>query len=301
MSLDYGNGKKSRFNLFDNINVLLVSIVLFVSVFPFYYEIIYSLSDPQKAQAGVFLLPAGLTFKVYTTVLKLGNIPSAFLISILRTVLGTALTVFCCSLLAYLITQEEFKLRKVVYRFLVVTMYFNAGLIPWYLLIKAIGFKNNFLLYIIPSALSVFYVILIKTFIEQLPKALEEYAKIDGAGFFTIFSRIIFPISKPIIATVSVFSAVYQWNNWFDTYLFVNNKSLFSAQYVLYTFLRESEALAQSIRDSSRITGIGGAATMTPMSIRMGITIVITLPILFIYPFMQRYFVKGITLGAVKG
>lgn len=183
-------------------------------------------------------------------------------------------------------------------------MYLNAGLIPYYLTIKAYGLRNNFLVYIIPGAISAFYIILIKTFIEQLPASLEESAIIDGAGYFTIFRSIIIPLSKPVIATVVVFSAVGNWNAWFDTYIFISNKKLQTLQYVLLGFLQQTSRLAESMRNSatsSSMATAGSQIQITTQSARMTITAIVIIPIMLVYPFMQRYFVKGIMLGAVKG
>jgi len=292
------HSKSSRF--LDVINILLLILFLIVCIYPFYYVFIYSISDPRLAQGGVYLWPAGFSFEVYATVFQLADLPHAFLISVLRTVVGTIVTVFSCSMLAFLITQEDFRIRKIVYRFLVVTMYFNAGLIPWYITIRLIGLTDSFWVYILPTAVSAFYVILLKTFMEQLPKALEESAKMDGAGFFTIFSRIILPLSTPVLATIAVFAAVAQWNSWIDTYFFINSKSLYTAQYVLYTFIREADAIAEQIRTTNAMNGVS-SSPVTPTSIKMGITMVVTIPVMFVYPYMQRYFVKGLNLGAVKG
>jgi putative aldouronate transport system permease protein len=177
---------------------------------------------------------------------------------------------------------------------------FNAGLIPHYLVLRAYGLRNNFLVYVLPTMLSAYYIILIKTFIEQLPQSLEESAMIDGAGYFTIFSKIILPLSKPILATIAVFAAVAQWNNFFDALLYVSDSKIQPMQLLLYNFLQQSQSVAASLQDSS-----GGAVNpldaLTPDSVRMTITMVVTLPIVFVYPFMQKYFVGGIMMGAVKG
>jgi ABC-type glycerol-3-phosphate transport system permease component len=178
-------------------------------------------------------------------------------------------------------------------------MYLNAGLIPWYLVMRLYKLNNSFFLYIIPSAIVAYYVVLLKTYIEQLPQSLEESAKLDGAGYLTIFIKIIFPLSTPIIATIAVFASVGQWNTWYDNYFLVQNPQLRTLQLILYDYLNEANAIAQaSIEDINR----GMAVTeLTPTSVRMTITMVATLPILFVYPRMQRYFIKGIMMGAVKG
>ena len=285
--------------MFSIFNYILLTLVLIFSIYPIYYILIYSVSTPLEAAKGIYLLPRGFTLDNYAKVLGLKGILNAAFISAARTVLGTALTVVCCSFLAYLCTKREMYLRKVIYRLLVVTMYFNAGLIPWYLTMKLYSLNNNFLLYILPSAVSAFNVILVKTFIEQIPASMEESAKIDGAGYFRIFFRILFPLSMPIIATIAVFSAVNQWNSWTDNYFLVGSEKLTTLQLILYNYLTQASRIATaSAQDLNR--GVGVQA-ITPAAIRMTITMVVTLPILFVYPFLQRYFVKGIMMGAVKG
>ncbi|MFD0673074.1 carbohydrate ABC transporter permease [Cohnella sp. GCM10027633] len=286
--------------LFIVVNYLLLSLLIIVTIYPFYYIFIYSISDSYQAQVhGVYLWPAGFSLKSYDVAMHLRGLSHAALISLLRTVIGTALTVLCCTFFAYLITKQELPFRKVIYRFVLVTMYFNAGFIPWYLTMKAYGLQNNFLLYIVPSALVGFFVILIKTYIEQLPASLEESAKIDGAGYLTIFARIIFPLSMPIVATIAVFAAVGQWNTWFDNFFLIEDPDLQTLQLVLYNMLNQSQNLARMTADE--LTRQGATMVMTPQSIRMTITMLVTLPIVLVYPFLQRFFVKGIMLGAVKG
>ncbi|THF76682.1 carbohydrate ABC transporter permease [Cohnella fermenti] len=285
--------------LFNIVNYFLLTLLVIATIYPFYYIFIYSISDSFKAQSGVYLWPAGFSLESYKAAVHLRGISQAAFISLLRTIFGTAITVVCCSFFAYLITKQEMPFRKVIYRFVLITMYFNAGFIPWYLTMKAYGFQNNFLLYIIPSALIGFYVILIKTFMEQLPASLEESAKIDGAGYMVIFSRIIFPLSMPIIATIAVFAAVGQWNTWFDNYFLVENPKLQTLQLLLYNLLNQSNNL--SSMTSEQLTRAGAQKVMTPQSIQMTITMLVTLPIVLVYPFLQRFFVKGIMLGAVKG
>ncbi|AZN43927.1 carbohydrate ABC transporter permease [Paenibacillus albus] len=286
--------------LFKIANYGILTLFSLLCIYPFYYIFIYSISDSQEAMTGVTLLPKSFTLISYTKVFQFDGILNATFISVARTVIGTLLTTFLCSLFAYLMTVQQFPMRKFFYRFLVITLYFNAGLIPWYLLMKQLHFNDSFLLYVVPGAINVFYIILIKTYIEQLPKSLEESAKIDGAGYFTIYAKIIIPISTSILATIAVFTAVDQWNNWFDNYILVSDKHLQTLQYELYRYVTQASTLA---RQSGMEINRGGAAQqfMTPQTVRMTITMVVTLPILCVYPFMQRYFVKGIMMGAIKG
>jgi len=266
--------------------------------------LIYSISDPAQVSAGVYFLPKGLSLFNFQKVFQLKGIVSALVISVLRTVIGTALTVFACSFLGYLFTKYEMPGRTFLYRMLIITMYVNGGLIPTYLVFKFYGLTNNFWVYVLPSMVSAYNVILIKTYIEQIPASLEESATIDGAGYFRIYMSIIFPLSLPIIATIAVFAAVGQWNSWFDNHIYnAGNESLTTLQYLLYNYLNESERLAQILRESGNISDAQMVATrqLTPKGVRMTVTLIVTIPIFLVYPYMQRYFIKGIMIGAVKG
>ncbi|BBI35891.1 sugar ABC transporter permease [Cohnella abietis] len=244
-------------------------------------------------------MPKGLNFVNYEKLLQMNTLYSTVLISVLRTVIGTLITVACCTFFSYIVTKPELYFRKFIYRFVVITLYFNAGLIPWYLTMRYLHLDNNFLLYVLPSAISGFYIVLIKTYIEQLPAALEESAMIDGAGYWTVFQNIIVPLSMPIIATIAVFAAVGQWNAWQDNYFLVTKQSLQTLQVMLYNYLNSAAAMANV--NPSDFLDKNVSHRLTPESIKMTMTMIVTLPILFVYPFMQRYFVKGIMLGAVKG
>lgn len=290
--------KRLNDRIFYGITYFIMTLLMFICFYPFYYVFIYSISDSSLAQKGISLLPKGITLTNYVKVMNLEGIMQSFGVSLSRTVIGTVITVVACSFFAYLVTKELYG-RKLIYRFVIITMYFNSGLIPYYLTLKTYHLTNTFWVYIIPGAISAYYVVLLKTFIESLPMSLEESAKLDGAGYIVIFFKIIFPLSKPILATITVFSAVAQWNNWFDNYIYVQDDSLKTLQLVLYEYLNQASQISQ-MSTSSLQHGLEGAS-ITAQSVRMAITMVATLPILFVYPFMQKYFVKGIMLGAVKG
>ncbi|MDE6357106.1 MAG: carbohydrate ABC transporter permease, partial [Eubacteriales bacterium] len=228
---------------------------------------------------------------------------TAVLVSIARTVIGTALTVLASGFLGFMFTQERMWGRKFWYRFFVITMYFNAGLIPMFITMKTLNLTNSFWVYIIPAIVQPFNVILVKTYVESIPKELQESAEIDGAGILKIFFKIILPASTPILATVSIFSAVGQWNSFQDTLIYITDQKLYSLQYLLYTYLNQASSLATMVKNNSGGTlNLAALATQqTPTSIRMTVSIVVILPILFIYPMFQRFFVKGIMIGSVKG
>lgn len=263
----------------------------FLCIYPLYFVAINSFSLSTEVTKGVYFFPRGLTLENFSYVLQTPLIFTGILVSVARTVVGTLLNVLFCGFLGYMVTVRELPLRKAIYRMIVATMYFTSGLIPWYMLMVSINFKNHFLLYVLPGAISAFYVVLIKTFVESLPASLGESAALDGAGTLTIFFRIIMPVSKPVLACVAVFGAVWQWNAWSDNMFLVTDARLQTLQYLLYRMLQSS-----GMSDS-----ITGQTSVQPMSIRLTMTFITVFPILLVYPFMQRFFVKGIMLGSVKG
>ena len=289
---------KQKFSFFDVVNYFVFILIAIVCIYPFYYVVIYSVSNPELASRAI-LAPKGFSLQTYKTIFSLNNIVGAFGISVARTVLGTGITVLCTSFLAYLMTKQEMFGRKIVYRFFVITMYINAGLIPWYLTMRAYGLKDNFLLYIVPGAVSAYYMILIKTYMESLPISMEESARIDGAGYFKVFRSIIFPLCKPIVATIAIYAAVGQWNTWTDNYFLENEENLQTLQMILYNYINQAQNVANVT--SQTMSDTANAVKITPMAIKMCITVIATVPIMCVYPFLQKHFVKGIMMGAVKG
>ena len=285
-------------------NYLFMLLLTFICIYPFWYIVIYSFSKPGLVDINppVFL-PRGFTLSNYKDIFELKGFFHALLISILRTGVGTAGAVLSCSFLGYLFTKYEMPARKWVYRFLILTMYINGGMISTFIVIKSYGLLNNFWVYILPLLVSAYNIVLIKTYVEQLPQSLEESARLDGAGYIKVFTAIILPLSKPIIATVAVFVAVGQWNSWFDNHIYTRGaESLTTLQYLLYNYLNEAQRLADQIKNS--VNGGDISQMMSNISskgIRMTITVLASLPIFMIYPFMQKHFVKGIMVGAVKG
>ena len=280
------------------LNFFLLIVFAFLCVYPLYFIFINSISGADAVVRGVYLLPEDFSLEFYKSLLQMPNIPNSIVVSVARTVLGTALTVICSSFLGYMVTQSELPMRKWVYRFVVATMYFNAGLIPWYILMVNLGLKNNFLLYILPSAVGAYYVVLSKTYIESTPASVEESAKIDGAGVLTIYARLILPMSMPIIACLIVFCAVNQWNAWSDNFYLVSDPKLSTLQYQLYMNLANESSNVTNTTSSSSL--LRSKAT-TELGLRYALSMLTVLPIILVYPFMQKYFVKGIMLGAVKG
>jgi putative aldouronate transport system permease protein len=272
--------------------------------YPFYYVFINTISDNDLVTRGeVVLYPMGVQFRNYQEIFKIKELPQATLVSIARTVIGTLCTLLSSAFLGYCMTKQEYWRRKFWYRFIIITMYFNAGVIPWYLLMNGLHLTNNFLGYILPALVSPFNLILIKTYIESIPASLEESAEIDGAGYVTRFAKIALPLAQPIIATIAVFAAVGQWNSFMDTVYLMTDSKYFTLQFMLYKFLKETDQLANMMRNSVGVNAasIVAAQQLTPLGVRFTVTMVTLIPILLVYPFFQRYFVKGIMIGAVKG
>lgn len=280
---------------YQTISICCFVLVGLLCVYPFYYLMICTFSDSQAVALGrITFLPKGFNFDNYIQVMKIQNLGNALKISVLRTALGTGLSLLVTSYMAYFFTKQEMWHRKFWYRMVVATMYFSAGMIPGYLNNRMLGLVNTFWIYIIPGMLSVYNMILVKTSIEGLPPDLEESAYLDGAGYFTRFFRIVLPLQKPILATVGLFSAVHHWNDFFTTKLYVTKPALYTLQFQLYELLNQITAAAEQMVDDRDIT-------LTPAGIRLTLTAVVTIPIMLVYPFIQKYYVKGIMVGAVKG
>lgn len=289
--------------VFNITNYSLFILYTLICIFPFYYIFINTISANDLTSKGLILFyPRNIHFGNYFRVLAMRGLPLATLVTLGRTVIGTALSTVCTAFVAYALSKQELWHRKLWYRFFIITMYFNAGLIPWYINMKNLGLTNNFLAYII-GVISPFNLILIKTYIESTPQSLQESAEIDGAGYLSIFFQILFPLCQPILATVAVFTAVGHWNSFMDTVFLMTDSKLFTLQYLLYRYLNEANALATIIR-SAAAQGqaiVNPNVELTTTSVKMTISMVVVIPILFVYPFFQRYFVKGIMIGAVKG
>ena len=287
--------------VFNFFNYLIFGLLTFMCIYPMWFVFIYTISDPSRSKRKVpALYPLGFSLFNFEKVLQIDGLAQALQTSVLRTVLGTCVTVISCMLLGYVFSKPKFPARTFLYRMLIVTMYISGGIIPTFLVNKAYGLVNNFLVYIIPTAISAYYVILIKTFLEQLPISLEESALIDGAGYLTIFARIIMPLSKPIVATIAVYSAVGQWNSWFDNHIYgYANKKMMTLQYLLYKYLQKSQQLIDEMLANNR--DVDMSQMMTPFGIKMTVTLITLIPILLVYPFLQRYIIKGMLIGAVKG
>ena len=292
--------------IFDVIIYLTLAFVVLITVYPFWNTLALSFNDGlDSLKGGIKLIPRKFTLRNYTNIFETDYIFKAGLISVSRTILQTVLNVFCTSMLAYSLSRKEFVLKKSLTAVIVISMYVNAGLIPGYMLTKKLGLLNNYLVYIIPNLIDAFNFILVRTYINGLPDSFVESARIDGANEFKIFLQIIMPLIIPSIAMTCLFVAVNAWNSWFDTYLYTSGKkNLHSLQYVLMSFLQASQQQSNSASNANALAVAAAsgasAAQVTPVAIRASITIVATVPILIVYPFVQKYFVTGMTIGGVK-
>lgn len=290
--------------IFAIVNYSVFGLLVVICAYPFYYLIINSVSANDVSALGdVRLWPVGFHLANYEQVFQLRGLPLATVVSVGRTVIGTVATVLASAFLGFMFTQERMWGRKFWYRFTIITMYFSAGLIPVFIIMKNLGLTNNFWVYVLPWIVQPFNIILVKTFVESMPRELQEAAEIDGANILQVFFKVYLPNMTPILATIAIFSAVAQWNSFQDTLIYITDQSLYTLQYLLYMFINQASSLAQAAQNAGgNIGSIAGAATsQTPTSIRMTVSVIVVLPIIFIYPLFQRFFVKGIMLGAVKG
>ena len=288
--------------LINVITYIVYAFFTFVCLYPFYYLIINSISANNLSERGkVIFWPLEIHFTNYKNLATIPGLTDAALMSVLRTVVGTVMTVMIAAFLGYMFTRQTLWKRKFWYRFVAITMYFNAGIIPWYLAMKTIGLTNNFWGYILPTVIQPFYIILCKTYCESVPQALQDAAEIDGAGTLRIFFRIMLPVIKPILATIAIFAAVNQWNAFQDTLLLMRDKRLYTLQYVLYQYITQASSIKISASTTTTDIASALATSATATSIRMTVTVVVVIPVMMIYPFFQRFFTKGIMIGAVKG
>jgi putative aldouronate transport system permease protein len=289
--------------LFNIVNYTFFALFTIICFYPFYYLIINSISSNELSANGyINIIPKQLHIQNYIDVFKLNGLGNAAIVSVARTVIGTACTVMSSAFLGFMFSQQKLWHRRLWYRAVVITMYFSAGLIPMFMTMKSLGLNNSFWVYIIPAIVQPFNVIMVKTYVESIPASLQEAAEVDGAGVLTRFFKIILPTSTPILATIAIWAAVGQWNSFQDTLIYITDQKLYSLQYLLYTYINQASSLALLVKASGNVSAVSSLVTMqTPTSIRMTISVIVVLPILFIYPMFQKYFVKGIMIGAVKG
>ena len=288
--------------VFPIFNTLLMCLIMLVTLYPVLNTVAISLNEGTDAlRGGIRLIPRVFSLKSYQSILTDSAVYQALWISASRTVITTVLNLVLTSMLAYTLSRREYVLRKPITTIFVLTMYVNAGLIPNYLLIsRTLHLNRTYWVYIIPNMISCFNMIVIRTYIMGLPEGLVESARIDGAGDIFLFWRIIFPLCTPVLATVALFVAVGSWNQWFDTHLYNASKPhLHTLQYLLKMKLATTQQSANAAKTTA--DAMQSTTQMTPITIRSAISVISALPILVVYPFLQRYFVTGLNVGSVKG
>ena len=282
------------FTVFNSIFMILFVVI---TLYPVINTLAISLNDGTDAlKGGIYLLPRKFTFKNYTTVLQKNNLITGAFITVARTIIGTVTALVMNAILAFIVSRPRFMFRKQLSLFWVITMYVNGGLIPTFILFKNLGLTNSFWVYIVPGMISAFNMLVIRTYMNGLPDSLVESAQLDGAGYTTIFFFFISPLCKPVYATVALFVAVGQWNSWFDAMLYNRMSGEYTTlQYELMKLLSSVTSTGATAETMKNAVG-----AVTPASVRAAATIITMLPIICIYPFLQKYFVTGLTLGGVK-
>lgn len=291
--------KKSSISVFTIVNTIIMILFVVVTLYPILNTLAISLNDGTDAlRGGIYLWPRKFSWQNYSTVLGKETLITAAKITVLRTVIATVFQLFVTALLSFICSRKKFIFKDQLSLFFVITMYVNGGLIPTLLVYKSLGLTNSFWVYILPGAVSAFNMLVIRTYMNGLPDSLEESAQIDGAGNFRVFISIIAPLCKPVFATIALFIAVYQWNSWFDTMIYNRmSTELTTLQYELMKLLSSVSTISSSSQGGQNAANAG---MVTPASIRAAATIITSLPIMCLYPFLQRYFVTGLTIGGVK-
>lgn len=291
---------KSKDIIFTSVIGLILTLFVIITIYPIINTLAISFNDAMDSlRGGIHLWPRKWTLFNYTTVLKKESIMTGLYVSVLRTVVGTVMQLSVTALISFVLSRKNFIFAKPISFLFVMTMYVNGGLIPVFLLNRSLGFTNSFWVYIIPGLVAAFNMLVIRTYMNGLPDSLEESAKIDGAGYLKIFLKIIVPLCKPVFATVALFIAVGHWNSWFDTMLY--NRMADNLTTLQYELMKLLSSVSQLSGDANASAAVGAAAAqVTTKSVRSAATILTCLPIVALYPFLQRYFVSGLTIGGVK-
>ena len=290
-------------NLFSWVIHIIIIIFTIIVLYPFYYCIILSFNDGRDSiLGGIYFWPRVFTLDNYKQVFANRDVLFAARASVSRTIIGIISALFITSMAGYVMSKMHLLFRKGYFIYMLITMFFGGGLIPWILIIRSLGLYNNFLVYILPNLFSVWNMILFMSFFRSLPDSLEESAKIDGANDFYTFIRIIIPLSKPVLATIALFVGVGHWNSWFDTMLFAQqDPNLLTLSFILMKMINAQQFMDQVLADKN--LGVGGnfISGMTSTSLRLATMVVTAFPIIVLYPFLQKHFVKGVMIGSIKG
>lgn len=291
----------NRSTAFDWINYTVMVLLAFIMIYPLWYCVAGSLNEGMDyLRGGVFLWPRKWTLANYKAVFLDSAILNAFWVTIWKCLVGTVTSVLCTAMVAYAITRPKLRLKKLYIPFIMLTMFFSGGLIPYFILIVDLGLYDSFWVYIIPTMFSAYNMIIIQSFMRELPSELIESAKLDGASEYRIFFQMILPLSKPVLATIALFTVVTHWNSYFDSMMYTSSQELQTIQLFLKKVITDP-SVSRGLGSAATIAIPDQAATLTPQVVKLATMVVTALPVVCIYPFLQRYFVKGVTVGAVKG
>lgn len=292
------NRKTKGEAIFDIVNNIIMLCICFLTLYPIWYVLVNAFNDGTDAmRGGIYWWPRQFSLKNFDAVFASSGIMQAMWVTVAKTVLGTVLHVFFTAMVAYAFSRKNLIGGKFYMLMGTVTLFFAGGLIPSFLLIRDLHLLDNFLVYIIPVMFSFFDLIIFMTFFREIPEGLEEAARIDGANDWSIFLRIVLPVSMPVIATIALFHGVYQWNDYFAGIIYINNVDLQPIQTYLFRVVAQSSSSQMMVA----VQGSSVTRTVTSQSIKLATMVVTTLPIVFVYPFLQRYFVKGMMIGSIKG
>jgi len=283
---------------FDIVIILVMLIICFITLYPVWYTLVHSFNEgTDAAMGGIYWWPRKPSLENYETIFRDNTILQAYWITIARTVITTIAHIFVTSMFAFGLSKRYLLGRKYILGMGIITMFFSGGLIPLFILVTQIGLYNNFLAYVFLGLFSFFNVFIFMSFLSEIPDSLEESAKIDGANDFCVYIKIILPLSLPVIATIALFTGVGNWNDYFMGVIYMKDRELQPIQTFLYRLIAESAS------NQMLVSMPGGIrqSSVTSQSIRMATMIATTVPIVCAYPFLQKYFVKGMMLGAVKG
>lgn len=290
--------KVNQYSLYDRVITTVMIVICFFALYPVWYTIIISFNDSNDAMlGGIYWLPRKFGVESYKTVFQDKTIINAFIITILRTVIGTVTSVVFTAMVAYAFSKKHIMCNKFYTILGTITMFFSGGLIPYFITLKNIGLYDNFLVYIIPSLFNFWNMIIFMAFFRELPAGLEESAKLDGANDMTVFIRIVIPLSMPVLATIALFNGVAHWNDYFSGVMYINKAELQPIQTYLYRIVASASASKAVV---SMPIGVS-AQQVSSQSVRLATMVVTTFPIICVYPFLQKYFVKGILVGSIKG
>ncbi len=277
---------------------IFMALVIFLALYPIWYTVIVSFNNSEDTlRGGIYWLPRQFTLESYKMVFQDRSILNAFVVTILKTVIGTVVSVFFTAMVGYAFSKRHIMGNRVYTIIGTVTMFFGGGLIPTFILYKNIGLYDNFLVYILPAMFNFYNMIIFMSFFRELPAGLEESAKLDGANDFTIFIKLIFPLSMPVVATIALFNGVAQWNDYFTGVMYINDAAKQPIQTFLYRIIASASASKAVV---SMPAGIS-VQQVSSQSVRLATMVVTTLPIVCVYPFLQKYFVKGMLIGSIKG